>query len=648
VPVNADLGRGEPSWDVCQLEVILEAPSTWQLVIAGPGAGKSAVACARIAYLVDEGIPPSRILLVSFTRTAVAELRDRIVSYAVAGDQARSVRISTIDSHAWSLRIGFDDQPLPKSVVDSTYDLSIQRTTEMLRSGQPDLVDFLSRLEHLIVDEAQDVMGLRGDLMLEMLKRLPSDCGVTILADPDQAIYGFTTDAEDAKGTARSLLDRLDSECPRPLTRRGMTKIHRIDGASSLTDVFVQTRSEIDSRGTASGHVDRVQQTIRRTCGNEVGNTTHEGLAEFLARVRQESMLVLFRHRADVLLGSSYCSGAGVEHRLRMSDMPVVVRPWLGWLLGEWVAPFINKGEFEQLWQTRQLLAPPVFAGEERTASWTTLHRLAAGARPETLDLVQLRRIVSRARPPLDLCYPDLGPSGPILGTIHASKGREADAVILVMPPRNDNPAEANQEADTEAVFEEGRVYYVGATRARQRLATMDTRGARVGYLDSGRVYRRFGSNRAQLEVGRDGDMDKTAHLAWSNRLETQRTLASCVGQPWPVKAATVPEEDYALRLILERKSDRVTELLDVGQLSRSFQLEMRHLWGRIDGDQQLRPPDYISHLYLVAVATVGLTESEQDAVKPPFSQSGLGLAAVIKGFPMIQFLHRSHRGAFR
>jgi hypothetical protein len=79
------------------------APAGWQLVIAGPGAGKSAVACQCAAYLVDEAIPPSRILLVSFTRTAVAELRDRIVSYAVAGAVARTVRISTIDSHAWSI-----------------------------------------------------------------------------------------------------------------------------------------------------------------------------------------------------------------------------------------------------------------------------------------------------------------------------------------------------------------------------------------------------------------------------------------------------------------------------------------------------------------------------------------------------------------
>src|SRR5438034_3931498 len=115
-----------PDWDLEQLEVIMDDPASWQLVEAGPGTGKSAVACQRVAFLVDEGVPPSRILLVSFTRTAVAELRDRIVTYAIAGDRARNVRISTVDSHAWSLRVGFEEESLPRILGDGSYELSIE------------------------------------------------------------------------------------------------------------------------------------------------------------------------------------------------------------------------------------------------------------------------------------------------------------------------------------------------------------------------------------------------------------------------------------------------------------------------------------------------------------------------------------------
>ena len=66
----------------------------------------------------------------------------------------------------------------------------------------------------------------------------------------------------------------------------------------------------------------------------------------------------------------------------------------------------------------------------------------------------------------------------------------------------------------------------------------------------------------------------------------------------------------------------------------------------KIDQSSTLRPAENIPHLYLAAIGTVGLTENERSAVKPPFSQSALALAPVVKGFPMIQFLFR-RRGRF-
>ena len=326
--------EGIPDWDLEQLEAIIEPPASWQLVEAGPGTGKSAVACQRVAYLVDEGVPPSRILLVSFTRTAVAELRDRIISYAVAGERARSIRISTINSHAWSLRVGIDDEALPNPLGDGSYDLSIARAVELLRSKQPDLSDFMSRLEHLIIDEAQDVVGIRADLIIEMLRSISESCGVTILADPAQAIYGFTTDDVDNAEREGSLLARLATEFHHSLVHRNLDQIHRIKN-SELIDLFLRTRKEIELAGNAEGHVARVQQTIRETCGKDVGITSYHNLAAFLTRVDGNSMLVLFRRRADVLFASSYCSAANLVHRLRMSDVSIVIWPWLGWLLGE-------------------------------------------------------------------------------------------------------------------------------------------------------------------------------------------------------------------------------------------------------------------------------------------------------------------------
>jgi hypothetical protein len=674
-------------WDVEQLTVILEPPSAWQLVAAGPGAGKSAVACQRVAYLIDEGVPPSRILLVSFTRTAVAELRDRIVSYAVASDRARSVRIATIDSHAWSLRTQLDDEPVPKVLAESAYELSIQRTLELFRSNNADLIDFMSRLEHLIIDEAQDVMGVRADLIIAMLRTLAEPCGVTILADPSQAIYGFTTDEEDHGGTAASLLTRLVQECPRSLTPRLLNKAHRIEN-DQLVELFLRARKEIELAGDAEGHVDRVKEAIRETCGEDIGVTKHKSVASFLAGHVGESMLVLFKRRADVIVASSYCSDAGIEHRLRMSNLPVVVRPWLGWLLGETVQSFIGRDDFDRLWGVRSGLAPPAFIGERRDDAWDVLHHFAAASRPRTIDLVELRRVVARARPPIDFCYPELGASGPILGTIHASKGREADTVVLFMAPQgverasvvetraldergqaasgrghvfrragaNDiaNRVESPPESDAKTrassiAFELGRVYYVGATRARKMLYVAETNGWGVDYLDSKRVFCRHPSDtaRAQLELGRDGDVDPVAHLAWSNGVELQGHLAQSIGKTLSIQARSQATEaaygkmDYVWRLFLETKAEGVTRVLDIGQLSETFNRDLGQLWSCVDSGKRLRPHGLINNIFLVGITTVCLNGSQRDSVKAPFNRSGFALAPVVKGFPMISFDYR-------
>src|SRR6267154_1757559 len=392
----------------------MDSVGSWQLVIAGPGTGKSAAACQRVAYLVDQGVPPGRILIISFTRTAIAELRDRIVLYAVAGESAKSVRISTIDSHAWNLRVGFDDESLPKIFGKDSYDLSISRTVELFRQQQSDLCEFMNRFEHLIVDEAQDVVGVRADLIIEMLGSLAETCGVTILADPAQAIYDFTTEDGASAKEGGSLLARLETESPRLFTRRRISRLYRTEN-SELVELFLRTRKEIELASNTAGHVARVQEVIRESCGEDIGVMTYENIAEFLTRRQDGSMLVLFRHRADVLFASSYCSHVGVEHRLRMSDLPVSVRPWLGWLFGEYCQAFVSKEEFDKLWGVRDALAPMAFRGESRDQAWDLILRLAAGKRPETVDLVHLRRLVARARPPVELCCPDLGVEGPIL-----------------------------------------------------------------------------------------------------------------------------------------------------------------------------------------------------------------------------------------
>lgn len=632
-----------PAWDEEQLRVILDPRDSWQLVEAGPGAGKTAVACQRIAFLIDDGVPPSRILLISFTRTAVAEIRNRIVSYSAAGERARGVRISTLDSYAWSLRVGADDERLSTKLQGDSFDLNIEAATEQLNSRQPVLLEFMQSLGHLIVDEAQDIMSLRADLVLAMLKSIALDCGVTILSDPAQAIYGFSSDSDRRNERPSSLLDRLAQESPRPFSHRRLLAIYRTKDVK-LTELYTRAREELYCAEPAESTVRRVQKSIREAASSSLENAGFENIAEVLQTLNSESALVLFRRRVDVLLASSYCSNADISHRIRMSDLPTVVQPWIGWLFFEETRATLGAAEFERIWSQRLAECAAPMVGMKPQECWLSLQRVAAGRAANTLDLEHLRNVLARPRPPAELCTPDFGEAGPILGTIHASKGREADTVLLFLSDAIRSRGVEDESA--EAMHrEEGRVYYVGATRARKILLVADGNSRPASYLESGRVYRATSSTKAQFEVGRRDDVSPTAHLKWDNALEVQRLLATLVGQTVSARASALEEFGYRRRLSIQVPHGEVSQVVDIGELSESFDFDVKRLWGRIDKEQRLRPSPSLSHLYMTAVSTVGLGEAEKEAVAYPFNKSRIGLMPMIKGFPLLCFLNRRYRG---
>ncbi|MCS4198735.1 UvrD-helicase domain-containing protein [Salinibacter ruber] len=66
-----------------------------QLVVAGPGTGKTRVLVCRAAHLIEhEAVTPSRLVLVTFTRRAAQQLTSRLAT--LVGPEAQHVRAGTI------------------------------------------------------------------------------------------------------------------------------------------------------------------------------------------------------------------------------------------------------------------------------------------------------------------------------------------------------------------------------------------------------------------------------------------------------------------------------------------------------------------------------------------------------------------------
>ena len=67
------------------------------LIVAGAGSGKTRVLTSRIAYMIDRGTDPSRILALTFTKKAAGEMKERIAQ--MVGDRkARRIYMGTFHS----------------------------------------------------------------------------------------------------------------------------------------------------------------------------------------------------------------------------------------------------------------------------------------------------------------------------------------------------------------------------------------------------------------------------------------------------------------------------------------------------------------------------------------------------------------------
>ncbi|WP_089105096.1 UvrD-helicase domain-containing protein [Streptomyces hyaluromycini] len=499
-----DVYQDSPPLTDEQLAVVEQPWDARVLVTAGAGAGKTHTLVRRLDALCghedpEQALEAAEILVLTFSRAAARELRERISRH---GERAHRVRARTFDAWAYEVLL----QAHPDGEWGAVgFDERIAAATRAVEKGALEVGDAVPPA-HVVIDEVQDLLGGRRELVETLLDRYQDSCGFTVVGDAAQSVYGFQIEdlVERADETGR-FFDWLRCSYPDDLVELHLTRNFRATTPEARVALplgpLLQRLSDPDQAGTLYDEL----RDLLLDPANDMGSLNDEYTLDSL-RDLSDTCAVLTRDNQQALVVSGLLHAHGIDHRLRR---PLEERP-----VPYWVAELLRRTEANALTEDRfrTLLAEiPLPYEPDADALWSVLRRIARGAGRGALDLDRLRRAVADGRFPDEAADPETARI--VVSTVHRAKGLEFDRVIVLAPPPLAELQKRYQdELDLPA---EARALYVAMTRARQDLYHLSppelplfrrtgSRGHGRRYLGSWRSYDRYGIVAEAGDVSRD------------------------------------------------------------------------------------------------------------------------------------------------
>jgi ATP-dependent DNA helicase UvrD/PcrA len=504
--------------------VAASAPGGPLLIVAGPGTGKTRTLTHRIAYLCAEmGVFPERCLAITFTRRAAEELRARLEG--LLGPVADEVTVATF--HALGLTIlrenaaaaglperfriaeesereaaraqaGDDDAAYLKllraaDLVD--VDELVTLPLELLRDDHTLAGRYRARWPWIFVDEYQDVDAAQYELLRTLC---PADGNICAIGDPDQAIYSFR--GADVSFFLRFAEDFTDARVVR-LTRNYRSSAPILAAAVQaiapstlvrgrrLDPAKVDPEAPLVGRYHAASVADEADFIVR-TVDALVGGVSHgsldsgrvDGRAVAPAALSFSDIAVLYRTDAQAAAIVDALSRGGIPVQKRSHDR-LRDRPGVAAIAHE----LRLAGGLGGSTAARVRLAGQVLAQRYVTPSLSDSPEAAVSADDVWAAVELLTPLALRCADDLERFLGELATGAEVdaldpraeaitLLTLHAAKGLEFPVVFLVgceeglLPLRLPGSPEAEDE-----IAEERRLFFVGLTRAQQRLYVSHT-----------------------------------------------------------------------------------------------------------------------------------------------------------------------------
>jgi len=164
---------------VAQLNIIKDHETDNIVVAAGPGSGKTKLLTHKLASLyMMEDVKHEQMLMLTFSRASATEFKRRLMG--LIGNATNFITITTFHSYCFDLLGKVGD--LEKS------DKIVERTVEKINAGEVDLTRLTKTV--LVIDEAQDMSAIEYSFVKTLMEK-NDHLRVIAVGDDDQNIYEF-------------------------------------------------------------------------------------------------------------------------------------------------------------------------------------------------------------------------------------------------------------------------------------------------------------------------------------------------------------------------------------------------------------------------------------------------------------------------
>lgn len=508
-----------------QIQLVTAAEEENTLILAGPGSGKTRTVVHRCAYLIRvKRIPARNVLVLCFNRNAATALRRRL--FELIGADAKGVTVKTYHGLAMILTgTSFAERAERGGEGGIRFDELIRDAVKLLR-GEKEIAGMeedeirerlLGGYSHILVDEYQDIDQDQYDLVSALAGRTLADpegrLSILAVGDDDQNIYTF-------RGANVGFIRRFQTDYQAGvhyLLQNYRSTGHIIQAANRLIGHNrdrMKTDREIrldDSRSKdpPGGRWAEIDPLIRgKVQLVEVADALQEAAALVREVIRLQQLDPNLVWTECAILSRTREALHPVRALLEQEKIPVT------WTMDRSKVPRLYRireiaGYLDMLKERRKELATAgrlisdlhqKFQSAAENHWVSMLEDLLRSFREETGDSeLPVERVIEYLYETLTEQRRDHSFGGGIyLSTVHGAKGMEFNHVFIL----DDGWAGGRSTQEAE---EERRTYYVGMTRARERLSLFECRNRKNSHtrlLTTDAVARRRISSIDALPVG--------------------------------------------------------------------------------------------------------------------------------------------------